>query len=284
MAKISIIIPLYNKEKFIRSTIQSILQQDFQDFEIVIVDDGSKDNSAKIIKSFTDLRIRLVQQRNQGVSAARNRGINEAQGDYIFFLDADDTLRHDALNSLVSAANEHLDAELIVASFVYRDYDGNIIDTCKNIDLGYLRDPFMSIWNKKVSFRTGNILLRKALIDNNVFFNKNLSLYEDLDWLLRLLEKARVFSIEKVVLDYNRYEGGLSSHQNSFGKDYASIALLANCTNKFEKKILANFLFRRALVYLKFRNLHAFKKIIDNNKGYIVYSFCSFLCSIFKSK
>lgn len=98
MAKISIIIPLYNKEKFIRSTIQSILQQDFQDFEIVIVDDGSKDNSAKIIKSFTDLRIRLVQQRNQGVSAARNRGINEAQGDYIFFLDADDTLRHDALN------------------------------------------------------------------------------------------------------------------------------------------------------------------------------------------
>lgn len=179
MAKISIIIPLYNKEKFIRSTIQSILQQDFQDFEIVIVDDGSKDNSAKIIKSFTDLRIRLVQQRNQGVSAARNRGINEAQGDYIFFLDADDTLRHDALNSLVSAANEHLDAELIVASFVYRNYDGNIIDTCKNIDLGYLRDPFMSIWNKKVSFRTGSILLRKALIDNNVFFNKILPKYSE---------------------------------------------------------------------------------------------------------
>lgn len=86
----SVIIPLYNKSSVIGDTLRSVLGQTFQDFEIIIVNDGSTDNSVEVVKEFADKRIRIVEQQNQGVSAARNKGIEYAQADYIAFLDADD--------------------------------------------------------------------------------------------------------------------------------------------------------------------------------------------------
>lgn len=83
----SVVIPLYNKESHIKRA--TILTQKIQDFEIVIVDDGSTDKSTEVVKSFTDPMIRLIQQENAGVSAARNRGIKEANADLIEFLDTD---------------------------------------------------------------------------------------------------------------------------------------------------------------------------------------------------
>ena len=87
---ISVVIPLYNKEASIAHTLECVLEQSYRDFEIVIVDDGSKDNSPAIVESFSDTRIRLIRQENAGVSVARNKGIEEAKGEYVAFLDADD--------------------------------------------------------------------------------------------------------------------------------------------------------------------------------------------------
>ena len=88
--RFSIIIPLYNKANFIAKTLNSVLNQTYTDFEVVIVNDGSTDNSLEIVQIFDDKRIKLFTTKNQGVSATRNFGIKQSQGDYIAFLDADD--------------------------------------------------------------------------------------------------------------------------------------------------------------------------------------------------
>ncbi|MDH8700987.1 glycosyltransferase involved in cell wall biosynthesis [Dysgonomonadaceae bacterium PH5-43] len=98
---ISIVIPLYNKEKQIVNTLNSVFNQTFQDFEVVIVNDGSTDKSVDIVKSLEDPRIRLIEQQNQGVSVARNKGIREAKYDYIALLDADDEWKPNYLEAQV---------------------------------------------------------------------------------------------------------------------------------------------------------------------------------------
>lgn len=87
---ISVIVPLYNKEHHIEKSINSIINQTYSNFEVIIIDDGSSDNSLNIIRTIVDARIKIITQPNAGVSAARNRGINESKGEYITFLDADD--------------------------------------------------------------------------------------------------------------------------------------------------------------------------------------------------
>lgn len=88
--RVSVIVPLFNKEPYVARALRSILDQSFQDFEILVIDDGSTDKSAEIVRRVCDRRIRLIQQENGGPGAARNRGIAEAKGEFVAFLDADD--------------------------------------------------------------------------------------------------------------------------------------------------------------------------------------------------
>ena len=88
----SIIIPLYNKEKTVKRTLQSILTQSYRDFEVVVVDDGSKDKSYEVVKSIADNRVKLFSKTNGGVSSARNFGLQKAQGKWTMFFDADDEM------------------------------------------------------------------------------------------------------------------------------------------------------------------------------------------------
>ncbi|AKB76277.1 Glycosyltransferase [Methanosarcina lacustris Z-7289] len=125
MSLISVIIPLYNKEPHIKRAIDSILAQKIQDFEIVIVDDGSTDKSAEVVKSFTDPRIRLIQQENAGVSAARNRGIKEAKADLIAFLDADDEWTPSFLETVLRLREKYPEAGAYATSYSILKY-GNI--------------------------------------------------------------------------------------------------------------------------------------------------------------
>ena len=98
--KITVVIPLYNKEKYVARALRSVLNQSFSDFELVVVDDGSTDSSVAVVKRFKDPHMRLIAQQNQGVSAARNRGVAEARSEYVAFLDADDAYKPDFLDTL----------------------------------------------------------------------------------------------------------------------------------------------------------------------------------------
>ena len=121
---ISVIIPLYNKERQIRATLESVLNQSYTDFEIIVVDDGSTDGSAAIVESVQDARLRLIRQENGGVSAARNRGIREARGEYVAFLDADDLWDPDFLKTLHQLSVLYPDSSVYACNYDFVSPDG----------------------------------------------------------------------------------------------------------------------------------------------------------------
>lgn len=114
---ITVVIPLFNKAPHIRRAVESVLNQSFREFEIVVVDDGSTDGGGEIVRAMNDARIRLVQQPNRGVSAARNRGIREARNELIAFLDADDSYYPDFLAVILDLAARHETAGAYGTSF-----------------------------------------------------------------------------------------------------------------------------------------------------------------------
>ena len=113
MTSVSIILPVFNGEKFIKKAIESVLNQSLDDFELIIINDGSTDSTSDIINSFEDNRIRIINQNNKGPGQARNNGLKIASGDYIMFLDADDWFCEDALETAYfEAKNNNADISI----------------------------------------------------------------------------------------------------------------------------------------------------------------------------
>lgn len=126
---ISVVIPLYNKEKQIAHTLQSVFNQTFQNFEVVIVDDGSTDGSVAEVEKLSDSRIRLIHQKNAGVSAARNRGIEEAKSDLIAFLDADDEWKPEYLATQYQLSQKYPDCNVFACNYEFRNTEGKVTPT-----------------------------------------------------------------------------------------------------------------------------------------------------------
>ena len=115
---ITVVIPLYNKADCIATALDSVLVQTYQDFEVIVVDDGSRDGGAVVVERYTDPRIRLIRQANAGVSAARNRGIEEAKGEYVAFLDADDEWMPEFLAEIVALQQEFPNCKAQATTYV----------------------------------------------------------------------------------------------------------------------------------------------------------------------
>ncbi len=114
---LSVVIPLYNKKETIERAVNSVLAQTVQDFELIVVNNGSTDGSGDIVRNFSDPRIRLVEQENQGVSMARNRGVSESTADWIAFLDADDEWRPDFLETVLALREKYPDCKVCATAY-----------------------------------------------------------------------------------------------------------------------------------------------------------------------
>ena len=126
MTNVSVIIPTYNCDRYIDQAIASVLEQTYTDYELIIVDDGSTDDTAQVIKSYGD-RINYIYQANQGVAQARNRGLAAAQGQYIAFLDQDDVFLPNKLGEQVSCFELHSDAGIIHSGWQRVNCGGEIL-------------------------------------------------------------------------------------------------------------------------------------------------------------
>ena len=212
---ISVIIPIYNKEHCLEKTINSVLSQDFVDIELLCINDGSTDNSLEVLKSFNDKRVKVISQQNSGVSVARNKGIELAKGEWLFFLDADDVLLQGALSTLYELANSG-DYFFAVGNIVIASKKEKLY--CRNKKNRPCNNVFKEIVLNRCLPRTGNVLVRNNVILNEEY-NIKLSKNEDIDYFSRLLNDKKGIISNKSVMKYVLENNNLSKKHNK-EKDY----------------------------------------------------------------
>lgn len=174
--KISVIIPLYNKEHFVAKTLESVLSQTYQDFEVIIIDDGSTDHSVEVVSSYDDSRIKIIKQPNRGVSSARNHGIQIAKGEYITFLDADDKWKPNYLETMFKLTKDYPDYSVFCSA-----HDGRYIHSLPDgvsIIKDHCKFPFI--------FWTGCMFIKKSVFKEIGGFREGIQLGEDRDMWLRI--------------------------------------------------------------------------------------------------
>ena len=214
---ISVIIPLYNKEKSIRRTIESLQKQTFQSFEIVIVNDGSTDNSVEIVNRIDDDRIRLINQDNAGPGAARNTGVKNAQAEWIVFLDADDELLPDALEYFYSIIQTHEDVVIIDCNKYNRI--GDTLQLGYHPIEGYVKNPLKECYLGKIAPGCGQSAFKQLFFLSHLY-DERIRRFEDAELLLRQLNDAVVYSSTKPTMIHDLNYAEASSPRKNVYEDY----------------------------------------------------------------
>ena len=171
VAKVSVIVPIYKSEKYLPGCISSVIEQSFKDLEIILVDDGSQDNCPKICDDYAkkDARIKVIHQKNKGQSAARNTGINNATGEYLFFVDSDDRLHPQAIEILLDIA-EKTNSPITISNYFLKSSKKQkfslFLDTC-SIEFKFHTKPVKDMLKTRyVSSLVWNKLFRRELFKN----------------------------------------------------------------------------------------------------------------------
>ncbi len=201
MIKISVIIPVFNGERFIAEAIQSVLNQNYELLEIIVVDDGSTDNTGKIVEKFGS-KVHYIFQENGGVAKARNTGLRAASGDYIAFLDADDLFCKDKLSTQLKQFDKYLSLGIAFGYASRCDFTGQIYD-----------DEAKSQISKSFLVSLGSLLIAKSVFATIGYFDEVMKLAEDQDFFLRVRESGIPVAVHPEVVQICR------SHDNNMTND-----------------------------------------------------------------
>ena len=199
--KVSVIVPVYNSAEYIGSTLDSIVNQDFNGFELIVVDDGSTDGSFDIIKerlSKSTVSHKIIHQENSGVSGARNRGIEEAQGEYLVFVDSDDYITGNHISELY---NGETDFSLI--QFVKKE--GNVVSAPNHISkrLMSCEDLIRMELDMQLPFNFWQLMYKASIVnDNDIRFNPDYIYGEDIEFALKALSFGEEVAISNEVTYY----------------------------------------------------------------------------------
>ena len=244
MSKFSFIIPIYNCEKYLKTCVNCIKKIHLKNYEVILVDDGSYDKSGYVCDELEseNKEVRCLHQENQGVSAARNCGIQQASGDYIIFLDADDSIEPDKLGRILSAveSNTKIDLAIYGLSFDYynhgqcyrRDELAYPVNGCMNreqwlndFESLYEMNALSPIWNK--------VYRREILLKNQLEFNKDMFLYEDLDFSIRYMACCDIIcNFPDIIYHYRQTED-----EGNAGRRLKRIENLTDVVNKIENAL-----------------------------------------------
>lgn len=267
----SVIIPLYNKSGYIRKTINSVLSQTYKNFEIIIVNDGSTDDSLKIVKEYENDKIKIYSKLNSGVSDTRNYGVNKANYDYIAFLDADDVFLPNHLGNLYNLIKQYPNNDLYCTAYdiVCRNGKTNSI-SCKNDENSInfiLEDYCLSSFEMRYSVITSSsVCIKKSLFIKSNGFNIDTKYGEDLDLWLRLstISKPAYSTIPTVVYYVESDNNAVSSKKTplKYFADYLSWYDLNYSNKKSLYTYTSYIIVRHLLLFLSKKNINSFHLLI----------------------
>jgi len=209
---VSIIIPTYNYARYLRHAIDSALNQSYSNIEVIVVDDGSTDDTQQLLAEYGE-KIRNVLQVNQGASAARNRGIREACGEYIAFLDADDTYRKDNITEKVNFLREHRQYAWCYSNWAWVDADGVVyrLGSDHVHTLAHLKadGDVLSLTLQGYELQTNMFLFSRAVIESVGGFDERMAVLEDHDLFIRASAEFPLGYIDKILCDIFQHPGSL---------------------------------------------------------------------------
>jgi len=219
VSRVTVVVPLYNKAPYVQRALRSVLEQTYKYIEVVVIDDGSTDGGAEAVADFSDSRIRLIRQENAGVSAARNRGIREASGELVAFLDADDEWLPDFLATIEALRETFPRAGLYGTGFrsVYKD------GTCKDSTLtdeapmflidDYFKRGWSFLW-------TGSVAIPRIIFDAVGYFAEGEPAGEDTEMWERIALRFPVAYAAKALALYHQEAEGRACDQNNRSPRY----------------------------------------------------------------
>ena len=252
--KITVLMPVYNAEKYIAEAIHSVLDQSFKDFELLIINDGSRDSSIDIIRSFTDQRIVVVNQHNYGVAAALNTGIKLARGEFIARFDADDICYYRRLEEQYGFMKTNPDYVLIGSGADYVDQDGEFL--FYNGNLGHSNEEIRNSIRVNCPFIHSTVFYNTSLVRELGGYETRAHHFEDYFLWIKLIERGKVLNFNKPLIAVRLNPESITIDEKLRGKRF--IALKREIL--FETKSITEKQEQTLLKIIKNQDFSAFKK------------------------
>lgn len=231
---ISVIIPVYNCEKYISDAIDSVMAQNYQNLEIIVIDDGSTDNTANIVKNRNSTK--YIFQQNAGPASARNKGICSASGELIAFIDSDDLWPENKLGMQLIEFQDDKDSEVIMGRIKYVELPDAVKRNMMRLDSD----------NTFKYINLGAGLFKKSVFEKVGLFNEDFRFWEDLDWFLRAYENGiSIKFIDQAAMIYRVHSDNMSNDRNQANHYFIkavknSINRRKNYTDKIKYNLLEN--------------------------------------------
>ena len=229
MPSVSVIIPTYNCARYIIEAIDSVVNQAYKDFEIIVVDDGSTDNTKLVLREYIESgKIKYIYQDNMGPGAARTRGIQMSGGKYIAFLDSDDILLHDSLEKRIQLFQKYPFLDMVFSDVFIEIIEGEdlkqgflrkrkfskhfakMIDIQNNDGIVFKRNLYRHMFKPPFLSLTITIMTKRSVFDHVGMFRTDITSHEDKDMWLRLAESGRVGFVDKPLVIYKNYRSSLT--------------------------------------------------------------------------
>ena len=293
----SVIIPAYNAAGFIKKTIESVLNQKEQNFEILVIDDGSTDATSSVVKSIEDERIHYIYQENAGVSVARNTGILSSKGEFICFLDADDWWKSNHLETLNKLILDYKNANVFITGHEVWLRDGSIIEKSKirlkeiKKESFYSENAFETILKHGYFFHTNSMCCERGVFEKVGLFEPGVKNGEDDDMWYRMFAKYSVAIAMEVTTCYSR-QNCIATAQRTRNLDWIFLSRLESIYSditipKNRKESLERLMERRKVSDIRYlilsgRKREAIKLFFDldfraHKKGRVLFTFIALI-------